>query len=240
MTFPINIRQVRIGMLLGATLGVVSGVAGTLPSCPPASHNAANREASSGHYIWFHANFTASGIPRTGATIDFTNSRITFTADREYTVTAPNGMIIFDPAATCASTTFDVAANTWKTRVPVTGADEVFLSALAFPVPASLASADSVDTDSVAWHGNFTTNAPGVHVGWKWSATEYTSLNKDYNALSVNPAHSASNADNSSGHAGTPAICGNGSELAGSSRGVQSVNARLYVNTQSQRHPILY
>ena len=32
----------------------------------------------SGDYIWFNANFTASGIPSSGATITLTNSAISF------------------------------------------------------------------------------------------------------------------------------------------------------------------
>lgn len=52
-------------------------------SCSVESTNAGNFNGtaiSGTSYIWFNANFTASGIPSTGATLTFTNSTISFTA----------------------------------------------------------------------------------------------------------------------------------------------------------------
>src|SRR5579862_7000990 len=76
-------------------------------SCPP-STNTSNFNGTSiagGDVIWFSANFTASGVPSTGATLTFNNSTITFTADQLYTVAVPNAQIVFDPHAVCAVTT---------------------------------------------------------------------------------------------------------------------------------------
>ncbi len=46
-------------------------------------------------------------------------SFITFTADQPYTVAVPNATITLDPNASCASTTFDAASNTWMTTVQI-------------------------------------------------------------------------------------------------------------------------
>ena len=72
-----------------------------------------------GNFIWFNANFTASGIPSTGATISFTASTITFTADQLYTVNVPNAQITFIPGA-CAATQRSVSSTAASGRYMVT------------------------------------------------------------------------------------------------------------------------
>src|SRR5579872_3975004 len=153
-----------------------------------------------GDFVWFNANFTASGIPSSGATISFNSSTITFTADQSYTVSVPNAQISFDPNAVCASTTFDTGSNTWMTTVPVAGSDEIFLSGVAFPVPAGFGQVEG----AVVWQGTFSSTTAGITVGWKWGAAVYTRFSTDYNALSVKPTHSKSCLYQNSDHAGTP------------------------------------
>jgi hypothetical protein len=157
-----------------------------------------------GDVIWFSANFTASGIPSTGATISFNNSTITFTADQMYTLPAPNAQIVFDPNAVCAVTTFDTATNTWTTTVPVSGDDEIFLDGVAFPVPASFANVGGRVQGPVTWQGTFTSATAGISVGWKWGAAVYKVFSADYNAIAPKPAHHRSCQYNNSDHAGTP------------------------------------
>ena len=156
------------------------------------------------NFIWFNANFTASGIPSTGATISFTNSTITFTADQFYTVTVPNAQITFDPNAVCASTTFDTGSNTWTTIVPLSGSDEIFLAGVGFPVPAAFASAGGRVQGPVTWQGAFTSDTAGISVSWKWGAAVYKVFSADYNLLGVKPAHTNTCLYNNSDHAGTP------------------------------------
>ena len=175
--------------------------------CPSTSTNASNFNGTPiapGRFIWFSANFTASGIPSTGATILFSNSTITFTADQPYTVNVPNAQVTFSPNAACSSTTFDTASNTWMTTVPLAGSDEIFLSSVTFPVPAGFADAGGRVSGPVTWQGSFTSSTPGLSVAWKWGAAVYSAFSVDYNAVGVKPTHSHACLYNNSDHAGTP------------------------------------
>jgi hypothetical protein len=154
-----------------------------------------------GNYIWFNANFTASGIPSTGATITFAFSTITFTADQtSYSLAVPNAQITFDPNAVCSSTTFDTASNTWITTVPLSGSDEIFLSGVAFQAPVSFSRVQG----PVSWQGTFASTTPGISVAWKWGAAVYKTFSSDYNALGIKPTHTRTCLYNNSDHAGTP------------------------------------
>jgi len=174
-------------------------------TCSP-SNNISNFNGTPiepGNFIWFNANFTASGIPSTGATISFTASTITFTADQAYNVNVPNAQITFSPGA-CASTTFDTLTNTWMTTVPLAGSDEIFLSGVAFPVPASFAQANGRVQGPVSWQGTFASDTAGISVGWKWGAAVYKVFSTDYNMLNAKPAHNNTCMYQNSDHAGTP------------------------------------
>jgi hypothetical protein len=158
-----------------------------------------------GDYIWFNANFTASGIPNTGTTLYLTNSTIQFTADQAYTVQVPNAQITFSPSASCATTTFDTTTNTWMTTVPINAGDEVFLSGVAFPVPASFAKVNGHVSSQVVWQGTLgTSNTPNVNVQWKWGAAVHTCFATNYNSLNVKPTHQNACNLNNGDHAGTP------------------------------------
>jgi hypothetical protein len=160
---------------------------------------------SSGAYIWFNANFTATGVPATGATINLSMSSITLTADQNYTVPVPNARITFDPNAVCSSTSFDTLSNTWTTTVPVAGSDEIFLTGVAFPVPPGFANAGGLVRGPVVWQGTLgDTASGGITISWKWGAAVYTNFTTDYNLLGVKPTHSKTCLYNNGDHAGTP------------------------------------
>lgn len=94
------------------------------PPCQTPSSNASNFNGtpiSGGNFIWFNANFSASGIPSSGAVITFTNSTIAL-GDTGQTLAVPNAQITFSPSAACASTTFDSVTNTWTTTYPFSSA----------------------------------------------------------------------------------------------------------------------
>lgn len=175
--------------------------------CTGPSTNSSNFNGtaiSGGDYIWFNANFTASGIPSAGATITFTNSTISATVSgSQHSYPVPNAEITFSPSATCVSTTFDTMTNTWKTIVPVSGDDEIFLSGLALPVPSG---GFPGGIQPVDWEGTFaiTTDIPGISVNWKWGAAAYTSFTTNYNALNIKPGHKTACGMNNGDHAGTP------------------------------------
>lgn len=211
------------------------------PPCQTPSSNASNFNGtpmSGGNFIWFNANFTASGIPSSGAVITFTNSTIAL-GDTGQTLAVPNAQITFSPSAACASTTFDSVSNTWMTTVPIAGSDEIFLDGLAFQLPAGFS---GTVKGSVVWNGDFSSNVPGVTVQWKWGAAVYTHFTTDYNALQVKASHQNACGVNNSDHAGTPegtdsstgqsfkgfviggARGGGGSNFTGSWSGTQAVH----------------
>ena len=171
-------------------------------TCPPSSNisNFNGTSIAAGTYIWFNANFTASGIPSSGATITFTASTLTFTADQTYTVAAPNAQITFDPNAVCSSTSFDTSTNTWTTIVPMAGSDEIFLTGVAFPVPGGFSRVQG----PVTWQGTFASTTPGISVAWKWGAAVYKNFSFDYNLLGIKPTHTRTCLYPNSDHAGTP------------------------------------
>lgn len=201
------------------------------PACSQTSTNDSNFNAGTGlpagSYVWFNANFTASGIPSTGATITFTNSVISSGA---YNLAVPNGVITFSPTAKVSSTIFDSLTNAWETTVPVTGENEIFLSGLAWPVPVGGLPAGVYP---VAWTGTFgvSTDIPGITIQWKWNAEALGPFTTNYNLLGIkagqltasptngNPVGTPEGTDSS----GKPYCGGGGTNPPGASSGPVTV-----------------
>jgi hypothetical protein len=198
------------------------------------SSNFNGTSVSSGDWIWLNANFTAQGIPATGAVITFTSSTI---SGVENASAVPNARIDFSPSATCSSTTFNPMTNTWITTVPISGDDEILLTGLAVPVPSS----GMQGGGNVSWSGTFSSSVPGVSIDWKWGAAAYSSFTTDYNALAVKSGHQTACGQGKADHAGVPegvnndnqqwkrfvvggARGGGGSNWTGSWSGTQSVS----------------
>ncbi len=192
-----------IVLISTAILLASSAAAQTCPSSTNIS-NFNGTPIEQGNFIWFNANLTASGIPSIGANIFFTASTIAFTADQPYTVNVPNAQITLSPTAVCASTTFDTLTNTWTTIVPLAGSDEIFLTGVAFPVPATFTQANGRVQGPVSWQGTFAADTAGISVAWKWGAAVYKNFSLDYNALGIKPAHTRACLYQNSDHAGTP------------------------------------
>ncbi len=233
---------------------------GPPPPPPPCSAQSANDSnfngtpINGGDYVWFNANFTATGIPSSGATVTLTNSTISFAeGGTQYQLTVPNAQIVFSPSATCSSTTFSTMTNTWTTTVPVKGDDEIFLTGLAWPVPvAGLAGG----INPVSWEGTFSTNgASGVSIQWKWGAAVYSNFTTDYNALAVKSGHQTACGQNNGDHAGTPeglnnmdqpwkqfvlggARGGGGSNWTGSWSSTQNVSPMCQSSSTPQLSPV--
>jgi hypothetical protein len=156
------------------------------------------------NYIWFNSNFTVSGQGSTTAHVYFQNSTIQFTdagTGKTYSLAVPNAAITFSPTATCASTSYDSVAQQWNTTVPISGDDEIFLSGLAFPVPAV---GISGGIKNVTWQGTFSTDAPGLSLSWKWGAAVYNNFTTNYGTLGVKAAHNVACGPHNGDHAGTP------------------------------------
>jgi hypothetical protein len=181
--------------------------ANTGPRCTAQTTNAANFNGTpinGGSFIWFNANFTAKGIPLTGAKVFFQNSTIQFAADHTYNLVVPNAEVTFDPSASCTTSSYDPGTNTFNTAVPVSGSDEIFLTGLAFPVPASFAGSGGLVSGPVVWQGTIGSDTTGVSVSWKWGAAVYTTFSTDYNALQILPAHGNACSPVGGDYAGTP------------------------------------
>lgn len=190
------------------------------PACTAKSSNTANFNGTAiagGNFIWFNANFSATGIPSTGSTVTFTSSTISFTANGvNYKLAVPDSSIKFSSSATCASVSFDTVNHRWDVTVPVSGSDEIFLSGLAFPVPAAGLSGG---IQNVTWSGTFGTNTQGLSFQWKWGAAVYTSFSTNYNSLAIKPTHDNACSFNNADHAGTPENATFQSSVVGGARG---------------------
>jgi hypothetical protein len=146
-----------------------------------------------------------------------------------FTLSVPDATVIFDPAATSATTTF--TGGMWVTRVPSSGlAGNTFLSGLTYPVPANLPQG----LKNVTWSGTVICDTPGASLQWQLAAAVYTSLSGDYNALGVKAVDDNKGSQyKNSDHAGTPenfrasviggATGGGGSNYTGSYSGTASV-----------------
>jgi hypothetical protein len=212
----------------------ISSISCPGPSCTGRTTNTSNFNGTSiqqSNIIWFNANFTASGVPSSGATVFFQNSTIEFTANGvSYNAPVPNSVITFSPSVSCASVSFDTTNHQWIVTVPVSGSDEIFLSGLSFPVPSGGLPGG---IKNVTWSGTFSSSTSGISDQWKWGAAIYTSFGADYNSLGVKPTHQNACNLNNGDHAGTPenfksnvvggATGGGGSNWTGSWSGTQSV-----------------
>ena len=176
------------------------------PACSAQSSIASNFNGTSvptGVYVWFSANFTASGIPSSGTIITVTKSIISFTANGTiYNLAVPNAQITFSPNVTCTSTTFDTMTNSWMATVPISGDDEIFLTGLAWPVPSGGLPGG---INPVNWQGTFNTSTPGISLNWKWGAAVYSGFTTNYNALAVKAVtHKTACGMDNGDQAGTP------------------------------------
>src|SRR5260370_25459834 len=182
----------RVGSLLISALALLGSYAPAQTNCLASSINSSNFNGTSlqpGAFIWFNANFTASGIPSAGATISFTSSTVTFTTDQSYTVSVPNAKIAFNPSAVCASTFFDTQSNTWITTVPLAGSDEIFLTGAVFPVPMGFANGNGKVKGPVTWQGSFSAATQWISVAWKWDPAASNLFNLNYNVPGIKPTH---------------------------------------------------
>jgi hypothetical protein len=153
-----------------------------------------------GNVVWFNANFSVTGIPKTGGVITFTSSKIMDEATGlPFMNAVPNAQITFSPTAACTTTTFSTMTNTWLTTVPMRGDDEIFLTGV--PVPSSGLRGGT----RVSWNGTFDTGGiPGITINWKWGAAVYTTFPTYLNALDVKPGHTSACGQDGSDQAGTP------------------------------------
>ncbi len=184
----------------------------TSPTCPKTSidSNFNGTPIGGEDWIWFNSVFKLTG-PTAGGTITFSNLRVIFGST---TASVPNAVVILSPTAKEATTTF--TAGAWVTTVPVSFTDDVFLSGLAYRVPAAGLPGG---IKPVTWKGVFSAT-PGITIQWQWAAAVYTQFTNEYNALEIKPTHSTSIDKYHNGdQAGTPENSEDRSRLTGGATG---------------------
>ena len=169
-------------------------------SCGTQTSIASNFNGNSiagGNTIWFNSNFKLTSGATDGLTLFFTGQTIT---GNDFTASVPDSEVVFSSSATSATTTFDTTHNMWMTTVPLGFGDDIFLSGLAYQVPAAGLSGGE---NPVTWSGTISSSS-SASIQWKWGAAVYTSFD-DYNTIGVKPVHSTSlDAYNNGDQAGTP------------------------------------
>jgi YVTN family beta-propeller protein len=204
------------------------------PSCTSANASNFNRTPiAGGDTIWFNAVVAVKGLqPDITSSVTFSGSTVSFSAGgTAYELAVPNTTIVFSPAASQASTTYDAASMSWITTVPASYSGNVFLSGLAFAVPAGGLPGG---TNPVTWSGGFTSDVSNLKVQWQWAAAVYTRFATDDGAVAVKPIDGNKlNPYANSDHAGTPenyrpfvtggARGGGGSNFTGSYSGTDAV-----------------
>ena len=102
---------------------------------------------------------------------------------------APNAEVIYSPTATTSTTSF--TSGQWVTTVPSSYTGNVFLSGLAYQVPAGV----SLQRAQVTWTGTISGTTNSFHIGWEWATAAYsgfgaltiTNTNALYNGLGIKP-----------------------------------------------------
>jgi phospholipase C len=145
-----------------------------------------------GDYVWFNSVLNLnSQVPSAGLTLHFSGQWI-FVQLKNGSVLnlpAPNVQLTYSPSATTATTNF--TGGQWVTTVPSNYTGKVFLSGLAYQVPAGV----SLKGAKVTWTGGFIGTNSSFHVKWEWAAAAYsgfgnlstTNTTTLYNGLGIKP-----------------------------------------------------
>lgn len=177
------------------------------PLCDAATTVSTNFNATAlaaGNTVWFVSRLKVSGLGASITTIYARQASISFTANgTPYTISVPDARVIFDPAASTTTTSYDAVTGRWITRVSSgNNTKNVFASGAALTVPVGGLPGG---ISNVTWTATLTVDQPGVTFTWNWAAAVYTSFNASFNALGVKPVDGSSqNPYNNNDQAGTP------------------------------------
>jgi len=138
-----------------------------------------------GSTVWFNAVFQTNGQKITKLT-HLTFYKQTIQIGSGTPMPVPDGVILFDPTALVASTTFDPADNRWNTTLPTYNlAGKNWLSGMPVRLPAGLPGS----TAPITWCGQFASDLSTISLGWQWAAAVYSS---NSNFVLFDPNNSAS------------------------------------------------
>jgi hypothetical protein len=195
-----------------------SGTSGDVPlscgTCPQNSitSNFNGAAIAAGNYIWFNSAIKVQGVPASGGFVNLTNVHVTFTAGGvPYTIDVPGSQITLSPSTTTATTYFSKGQE-WITHVPASFGDNIFLTGVAWQVPAPGLPGG---IQHVTWQGDFTV-ASGMTMSWQWAGAVYTQFvpepplgsneqTNSYTLLNVKVVHSTTlDAYHNGDQVGTP------------------------------------
>ena len=220
----------------GATVHIAFTALGTSSSI---GSNFNGTSIPGGDWIWFNSVVKpTSAIPSAGLLIRAVGQAITLTLPNGSTISlgVPDAKITYSPTATTGTTSFN---GRWLTTVPNSFGDNVFLSGLAYHVPAGGLPGG---IQSVTWSGLFSLNSNvTASFQWQWAAAVYSNFTAHYAQLKVKPLHSTSLDSYPNGdQAGTPeaftsdvvggARGGGGSNFTGSYSATVSVSPKFVFN----------
>lgn len=172
-----------------ASLADLMGKACTASSSIETSFN--STPIAGGSTIWFNSAIRVDGLGAKATRIFLSDSRISFAANgSQYNLAVPAATIRFDPATTTATASYLSGIDHWATVVPGRYSGKMFLSGLAFPVPAGGLPGG---ISSVTWSAAFSTDTPGVTAEWQWGAAVYSTFATDYNAIGLKAAEDQPN-----------------------------------------------
>jgi len=151
--------------------------------------------------IWFNSTVNVSGVPSSGAVLQFSNSTVSFAVNGStVSLVAPSAVITFSATATQATSTYNATTNSWATTVPAGYTGNVFLTALSYAAPSNF----SPGSEAITWAGSFLGSAQNMSLQWTFTADALTQCSTNYNSCGVKPVESGSYCQyNNSDRAGT-------------------------------------
>jgi len=209
ITASIALLALILAVLHPSTAGLVrpAAAAPLSPLCNDSSSasTAFNATAlAAGNTVWFVSRLKVSGLGSAVTTIYARQASISFTVNgTPRSISVPDARIIFDPAASTTTTSFDTTAQRWVTRVSSgNNGKNVFAGGVAFAIPAGGLPGG---INPVTWTAALTVDQPGITFNWNWAAAVYTSFSTNYNAIGVKPVDgNAQNPYNNNDQAGAP------------------------------------
>lgn len=188
----------------------------TTPTVSTISANFNGVHIDAGDTIWFNSAGKVSGLGSSGASIQMSDAKVSFTANgTAYSVNVPNTTVTFTMLATSATTSF--SNGRWEITAPPTFNGNVFFGGAGLKAPGGgglvggllgglgLSGGLPGGISNVTWRANFTSNTPGVSVNWQWGAAVYSNFNSSPATLAVKAVDDPSvDAYHNADRAGTP------------------------------------
>ncbi|MBV8479654.1 MAG: hypothetical protein JOY72_05050, partial [Actinobacteria bacterium] len=164
-------------IVIGPGGGGTGGGGGGTTGTPTSSiANFTGDAVPAGDTLWFTSTTHVDGLQSSQVTLTFTNQTITMGST---TISVPDAKVVFSPTATTATTTF--TGGMWVTTVPLKLGGNVFVSGVAYQLPAALAG----NLKNVKWSANVSSDTKNVNVHFSWGAAAYTSFGTSPNVKPV-------------------------------------------------------